>query len=613
MERSPSAAPPPQGLPIDGITFCDKILVQCVYSGLRRRQDHLVARLCLSKTVRDIVVTKWHLYEYKNPIVEAARLGLIKCVKLFHKYGHLDPNDIPLPADSPLHHAAKAGHLAVVKYLVEHANCDPSRTIAYTGANPLHSAAKRGQLDVVRYLVESANVDPSAVDGNGHNGFHMASQNGYFDIIVYLHQTGKIDGNQLDHSGISPIEMASRAGYVDIVKYLVEQVGVLNKPSPTHPKPKKPAKQMLCKSVILACGQGHVELLTYLIDVITREGTNLGNFLRYQDKSEALFKAIVNGQFGVLQVLLKTLVIDDRMASSIFRLAAQMGQIEIVRYLLRVVQQKVNLFLPDAQGVTALHLAAMSLDLKTIKFLVEKAKLPTAARTGTGDSILHYALRSRQVVAQRKYEVITYLMQVAPELVESINNNGETVYDLLKSNLVDKSLSDYLRALFDQIKVNIKIAKARGQSPAQTRVTSPQYPAGSVQSLESKPSSSSGVSEREVMLYVQAMYQMNVIQLPDASHPIFEQVVHMISNNAPADPSLPSRKPDEIARILQQLTQNTGRSLLPWYQQLNLPTTHLLQSVQPSGTSSTSTSIPQQSKQEFRAPAVDDAKVSRID
>lgn len=178
---------------------------------------------------------------------------------------------------------------------------------------------------------------------------------------------------------------------------------------------------MLVRSIIHVCDQGHTSLLAYIIQKLS-EHQSIDTFLSYSEKYECLYKAVLNGHVKAVQKLHKAFIsIDSKMASSIFRLAASKDQLDIIKYLIKN-SANVNLLIPDSNGISALHLATLSLDIKTIKYLIERAKMPTYVRTNSGDSILHFAVKSKSAVSQRKYEVITYLVGIAPELIESLNN-----------------------------------------------------------------------------------------------------------------------------------------------------------------------------------------------
>ncbi|KAJ3090288.1 hypothetical protein HK102_004211 [Quaeritorhiza haematococci] len=89
-----------------------------------------------------------------------------------------------------LHLAAVAGHLKIVKILVEEGGISPnvqtdgaefqSRGLMYYGTTPLSFAAVAGHCSVVRYLLEKG-ADPSIVDTEGNNVMHVLHFHGYFE------------------------------------------------------------------------------------------------------------------------------------------------------------------------------------------------------------------------------------------------------------------------------------------------------------------------------------------------------------------------------------------------------------------------------------------------
>jgi len=54
---------------------------------------------------------------------------------------------------TPLHYAARYGHLSVVEYLVNQKADINAQSSGYPSGTPLHYAAQNGHLSVVEYLV----------------------------------------------------------------------------------------------------------------------------------------------------------------------------------------------------------------------------------------------------------------------------------------------------------------------------------------------------------------------------------------------------------------------------------------------------------------------------
>ena len=67
---------------------------------------------------------------------------------------------------TPLGVACEAGHLDVVRHLIEREGVSPGFRGA-GGTTPLHVAARGGHVKVVRYLIDERGVDPSCEDDNG--------------------------------------------------------------------------------------------------------------------------------------------------------------------------------------------------------------------------------------------------------------------------------------------------------------------------------------------------------------------------------------------------------------------------------------------------------------
>ena len=79
-----------------------------------------------------------------------------------------------------IHMAARNGHLAIVRLLLE-ARADKDAA-AQNGATALHPAAQLGHLDVVRLLLE-AGADKDASMQHGATALQLATQNGHLDVV----------------------------------------------------------------------------------------------------------------------------------------------------------------------------------------------------------------------------------------------------------------------------------------------------------------------------------------------------------------------------------------------------------------------------------------------
>eukprot|EP01113_Clastostelium_recurvatum_P005252 TRINITY_DN12344_c0_g1_i1.p2 TRINITY_DN12344_c0_g1~~TRINITY_DN12344_c0_g1_i1.p2 ORF type:complete len:656 (-),score=105.63 TRINITY_DN12344_c0_g1_i1:96-2063(-) len=126
---------------------------------------------------------------------------------------------------SPIHVHALAGRLEPVKALLDGESVDlPS----VHGDTPLHSACTAGHLSVVKFLV---NVGARAIITNdaGRVPLHCAALNGYADVVDVLLERypAKCGLNVIDKSGNTPLSLAASKGYDDISLKLLEKDGKL--------------------------------------------------------------------------------------------------------------------------------------------------------------------------------------------------------------------------------------------------------------------------------------------------------------------------------------------------------------------------------------------------
>ena len=89
--------------------------------------------------------------------------------------------------NSPLHIAAIKGHVAMVQDIVSKMIVDGKdiNVINQAGDTPLHCAARAGHLSIVRYLVEQG-ADVSLKNKAGHTAVQCAQQEGHKEVAFFL-------------------------------------------------------------------------------------------------------------------------------------------------------------------------------------------------------------------------------------------------------------------------------------------------------------------------------------------------------------------------------------------------------------------------------------------
>ncbi len=100
--------------------------------------------------------------------------------------------------NTAVHWAASAGHLDLVRYLVEQckANVNPKNKI---GESPLHKAVWRGHLDVVKYLVEK--TDAQYINDVTTQGKKPVDLAHHLEVKAYL-QSYEGTGDELDEEDL---------------------------------------------------------------------------------------------------------------------------------------------------------------------------------------------------------------------------------------------------------------------------------------------------------------------------------------------------------------------------------------------------------------------------
>ena len=150
------------------------------------------------------------------PIHVASRLGRKEMFILLLQYG-ASLTSLTDTGDTALHLASEAGHLNLVKYLVE---LDRGRMYSLNLENetPLHLAVRNGKDYLVTYYTESGcNINDASA--NGATCLHIACENGHYTTVECLLKHGA-EVNAVNSAHQTPLHVAASRGQTKIVELL---------------------------------------------------------------------------------------------------------------------------------------------------------------------------------------------------------------------------------------------------------------------------------------------------------------------------------------------------------------------------------------------------------
>lgn len=133
-----------------------------------------------------------------------------------------DANLADSEGNTPLHEAAEAGHLEVLRILLKNGKCDVNAKNVF-GQTPLMRAVFNENLEVVKLLVK-AGSDLHVLDHLGKSSLIIGVQEGAEKSCLYLIKAGS-DVNLADHEGHSVLFYAVHSSYIhtlDVARKLMK-------------------------------------------------------------------------------------------------------------------------------------------------------------------------------------------------------------------------------------------------------------------------------------------------------------------------------------------------------------------------------------------------------
>ena len=106
-------------------------------------------------------------------------------------------------------------NLNIIKILLSVSENDPENPNApdTVGRTPIHKAARNGHLDVIEFLYPFL-TENQIQDDNGWTPSHYAAMNGHFDVVKFFMSSIKTP-NAPDNHGRTPFELAKIYGHIE--------------------------------------------------------------------------------------------------------------------------------------------------------------------------------------------------------------------------------------------------------------------------------------------------------------------------------------------------------------------------------------------------------------
>jgi ankyrin repeat protein len=307
------------------------------------------------------------------------------------------------------------GHDKVVQVLLDHAATEFDLDDQNNDGNtPLHLAAKEGHVELVRVLLGCAlELQLHAVNKDENTPLHLAIKGGYLEVVkVFLEHA---DGEKLrlystNGEGNSPLHLAIEEGHVEVVKQLLERAGTklnLNTTNygdntPLHLAAEAGQDEIVAMLLALDAPKQTTESDSTEMNNDQRRTTKLNLNATNKEQNTPLHLACKEGHDEVVQVMLKRfkeLALDaiNIRGNTPLHLAAINGHVHIVNKLLKP-EAEVDLNGRNKKGQTALHFATIKCHPNVVKALclAKEERLRANLQDQNGKTCLQYAKEGQQ-------------------------------------------------------------------------------------------------------------------------------------------------------------------------------------------------------------------------
>ncbi|PIK60415.1 putative ankyrin repeat and KH domain-containing protein mask [Apostichopus japonicus] len=330
-----------------------------------------------------------------TPLMEAASAGHVDIVKLLLEY-EADVNAQSSAGNTPLMYACSGGHEEIVKILLD--NGAKIEDHNENGHTPLMEAASSGHVAIAKILLErGAGINTHSTEFK-ESALTLACYKGHLEMVKFLLDAGADHEHKTDEMHTALME-ASMDGHVEVARLLLDHGAQVNMPTDSFESP----------LTLAACG-GHTKLASLLLE----RGANIEEV--NDEGYTPLMEAAREGHEEMVALLLaQNADINaqtEETQETALTLACCGGFLEVAKFLIEV---EADIELGCS---TPLMEASQEGQVELVKFLLSKGA-NVHATTATGDTALTYACENGHT------EVASYLLDAGADL-EHESEGGRT-------------------------------------------------------------------------------------------------------------------------------------------------------------------------------------------
>ena len=315
--------------------------------------------------------------DYDNTVLhKAARIGSIDVLKYAISHHQCNLEATNYLRETVLHCAIE--HTNAVRFLINECNCDPMAT-DYNGDTVLHKAATNGSLDVLKYAINHHQCNLEATNRMCETVLHCAIK--HTNVVRFLINECNCNLMATDDNGDTVLHKAARIGSLNVLNYAI-----------SHHQCNLEATNKNYETV-LHCAIEHTNVVRFLINEC-----NCDPMATDYNEDTVLHKAATNGLLDVLKCAINhhpcNLEATNKNHQTVLHCAIEYTN--VVRFLIN--ECNCDPMATDDNGDTVLHKAATNGSLDVLKCAINHHQCNLEATNKKHQTVLHCAIEHTNVV-----------------------------------------------------------------------------------------------------------------------------------------------------------------------------------------------------------------------